>query len=44
MTLVPVDIAARMVNLARREALWRGILIGFVCGVGAIVGLLRVLP
>ena len=26
--LIPSDIADRMIDLARREALWRGVLIG----------------
>ncbi len=41
MTVVPIDIADRMVALARREALWRGILIGVVCGAGLAVLLIR---
>lgn len=41
MNLVPVDIADRMVALARREALWRGVLIGVICGAGLAVLLIR---
>lgn len=29
--LIPSDIADRMIELARREALWRGVLIGAAC-------------
>ncbi len=41
MSMVPLDIADRMVALARREALWRGILIGVVCGAASVALLIR---
>jgi hypothetical protein len=41
MSLIPSDIADRMIMLARREALWRGILIGFGCGAVAAILLIR---
>jgi hypothetical protein len=41
MNLVPIDIADRMVVLARREALWRGVLMGVIAGAGLAVLLIR---
>jgi len=33
--LIPSDIADRMIDLSRREALWRGMLIGSACTLAA---------
>jgi predicted RNA methylase len=41
MSMIPADIADRMIMLARREALWRGVLIGFGCGAVVAVLLIR---
>ena len=41
MTLIPAEMADRMVALARREALWRGILIGYVIASALSVVLIR---
>lgn len=37
MDLVPAQVADRMIELARREALWRGILIGAAVASGVAV-------
>ena len=33
MELMPIAVAEKMLEMARREALWRGILIGVIVGI-----------
>lgn len=43
MELVPAAVAERLIALSRREGLWRGVLLGFGCGLmGGIVAAIAV--
>lgn len=43
MDLIPASVAERLIVAARKEALWRGVLIGGLAGVAATVFLVRAL-